>query len=326
MRDTATMRRVIEVLRRGRRFVLSGHVNVDSDSLGSQLALAELLKGLGKTAYLIDDSDIAPELRFLPGVEQVRPARALRGLAYDAAVTMDVPDPKRLGRMATLLQRDVPLINIDHHISNLRFGTINWVDPQAAAAGELIYRLFAAMRRPITPRAALCLYVAILTDTGSFRHSNTTPEVHHIAAELMEHGVRPAWVYERLYERRTLAQLRLLGEGVQAMRTTAGGRIAWVTITRAMLRRTGGRPSSEAIVDVPRSLDGVHAVFVMREQADGDAKVSLRSKGGLVDVNRVARSFGGGGHQAASGCLIPGPIRVAERRLLARLRAALQEQ
>ena len=309
---------LLEALPRYQRCIVTAHVNGEGDSFGSQLALAHLLRQLGKEVFVINDSAVPVNLQWLPEMDLLQqPGEALP--AYDALFVVDVPVLERLGKVATLRDPAKPIIVIDHHVPQQPYGAINYIDPTAAAAGQLVYRLYEALRVPMDRVAAIQIYVTLLTDTGSFRYSNTTAEVHQIAAQLIESGVEPADIYQNIYEHHTVDDLRLQAAALDVLKTSDDGKLAWIALSQALLTRLGlTLESSEALIDLPRSLWGTEAVFVTREIAPNSWRVSLRSKG-RIDVNQVAKQFGGGGHRAASGCTIAGD----ETTITQRLRAAL---
>lgn len=318
----ADLRQVIAAIRAHRRFLVAAHVNPEADALGSALALAGLLRRLGKSVQVINDGGTPGALRFLPGSARVV-TRLPAGARPEVAITVDVPVFARVGSAARWLQQAPRLISIDHHVSHEGFGDVNWVDPAAAATGEMIYRLFRAMRVAPSSDDALCLYAALVTDTGSFKYRNTTAEVHEMAADLLRCGrIHPMIVSQHLYEAHRVGDLRLLGDVLRRLRTTAAGRVAWVEVSRRLLRRAGPEIIDE-LVNYPRAVKGVEVALALREAPrGGEVRVSLRSKG-AVNVDTIARAFGGGGHLAASGCTVPGTLARARARVLAEVRKHL---
>lgn len=313
---------VMETIRRHRRFAISTHINPEGDALGSALGLASLLKRLGKQAIVATDGGVPKAFEFLPRVARVtaRPSDH----SAEVAITTDVPILSRLGCMAPRFQQTKVTVNIDHHVSNHRFGQVNWVDPKASAVGEMIYRLYKAFGVRPRREEARCLYVSIVTDTGSFRYRSTTPAVHRIAADLVETGVSPLRVAQDLYECHSPRDLQFLGAVLQGLKSTAGGKAAWLEIPRGLFQRF--RPGSEIVdelVNYPRSVQTAEVAFVLRQpKADGKIRISFRSKG-RVDVNLIARHFGGGGHKAASGCTFEGTLPQARRQVLSVVRKAV---
>jgi phosphoesterase RecJ-like protein len=208
-------------------------------------------------------------------------------------------------------------MNIDHHKGNGRFGDFNWVDEEASSTGEMIYRLlFEGMGLPLNQEAAISLYTAILTDTGCFRFSNTTPQALRIAGSLLEMGLAPEKIASQLYEQRGLGQLHVLGELLSGLQVTQNGKIAWGLITQEMLDRAKiSLLETEGFVNYPRSVKGVEVAVIFKEAGSRRYRVSLRSKGG-VDVGRVASAFSGGGHHNAAGCTVSGDLDEVRDRVL----------
>ena len=315
---------VMEAIRRHRRFAVSSHVNPEGDALGSALALASLLKRLGKQAVVATDGGIPKAFEFFPRVAKVvgRPSQIP---LPEVAMTVDVPVLARLGSMEDLFKQAGLSVNIDHHVSNQLFGDVNWVDPKAAAVGEMIYRLYQAFRVKPTRDEAFCMYVSIVTDTGSFRYMSTMPEVHRIASDLISRGVSPLKVGQDIYECHSPSDLRFLGKVLNSLKSTPDGRITWVEVPYSMLKSC--RPGPEIVdelVTYPRSVRTAEVSFVLRDQAnDGKIRVSFRSKG-KVDVNKIARCFGGGGHMAASGCTVNGTLAQVRRKVLEAARQAVR--
>ena len=316
-------RRTRELIRHHKRFLLTSHINMEGDSLGSQLALKGLLEKLGKRVEVVCDGGTPKAYRFLPGASSVREKPSF---SYEAAFVLDCPLLARIGRIQRFIDLKKPLCVIDHHISNEYFGTINWVEPKAAAVGEMIYDLFRYVKVKIDKDDATNLYVSIVTDTGSFRYSNTTEAVHRVVADLITLGVEPAKVSSQIYETQSLKSRRLLAEVLQTLQVDPRGDVAWLKVTQAMLRRWGARAEeTEGFVDFARSIAGVKVAFFLRESGSHQTKVSLRAKAG-ADVNRIAKHFGGGGHRAASGCVIPLPMKETEKQLLKEIRRSLHEK
>jgi len=305
--------------RPSRRVLMLGHVHPDADVLGTLLALG---LALGERGWMVTwgGPHPAPEfLAFLPGIERYQRLERVEG-PLDLVVLTDCPNPDRTeGLLGEARQAGAQVINIDHHHDNRRYGNVNWVEPTAAAAGEMVYALLVALGAPITPAIALNLFTAIHMDTGSFRYSNVTPDTFRVAAALVAAGADPAFVANRLYERRPAQALRLLGEMLARVQVSDDGRVAWLAL------RAGSVPEAfveaEDLVNYPRSVASVRVACLLRERDDA-VKVSLRGKGD-VDVSRIAAKFGGGGHPNAAGCSIAGPLDQVTRDVLAAVHVAL---
>jgi phosphoesterase RecJ-like protein len=297
----------------GQRLCITTHVNPDGDGLGSEVGLIHLLKAQGINAVVTNPSPTPERYRFLfrdlPGVDRSQEAvKELR--KADQILVLDIADVGRLGMLSqTVLERGVPVACVDHHVSqgHLPDGA-RYVDPEASATGELIYQLAVANGWPLTPLAARALYVAILTDTGAFRFSNTKPAVLRAAAALLETGLDPEQIYLDVYASAPEGRARLLAETLQTLVVEAEQGLAWVTVPPGALERLGATADDlDGIVEVPRSINGIRMALLFREIAAGRVKVSLRSVG-TVDVAEFSRPFGGGGHTKASGLSMEGSL------------------
>lgn len=319
------MKMVIEAINKYKKFLVTAHINLEGDSLGSQLAMKELLKGLGKTVHIVDSDSVPEHYRFLPGTDEVS-NDIEKSLDFDAVLILDCPNIKRIGKVKELLDNKKPVINIDHHVSNENFGSINWVEPKASSAGEMVYKLFKEMGVGISKKAALCLYTAILTDTGSFNYENTSSATHKVASELLSYGLEPAVISENVYERRSVSDLKLLGLVLATLKLNKSGDIAYLEVTHKILKETGADLSkSENIINYARSIDKVKVAILFKENMKDGSKinVSFRSKGDF-DVNELASHFGGGGHVRASGCTIDGSLQEVEKKVLAKAEESLK--
>lgn len=303
------------------RALMLGHVHPDADVLGTLLALGLALEGRGWSVTWGGPHPAPAVLGFLPGVERYQRLARVEG-AFEVVVLTDCPNPLRTeGLVDDARRTGATIVNIDHHPDNRRYGDIDWVEPGAAATGEMVYDLLVALGAPITPAIALNLFTAIHTDTGSFRYSNVTPRTFSIASELVAAGASPALVSECLYERRGSDALRWLGESLSRVSLSEDGTVAWLALP------AGAVPEafieSEELVNYPRSIASVRVACLLRER-NGQVKVSLRGKGD-VDVQRIAARFGGGGHPNAAGFTVAGSLEGASRDVLAALRAAVAE-
>ncbi len=317
---------LLEALRRGDRFVLSGHKRPDGDALGSALGLARILRSLGKSALVWNRDEAATVLRSLPGVERVYVGEAPPSgfpEAFSAAITLECPSLDRTGLEQALGR--LPILNIDHHLGNQLYGSINWVDTSAPALGAMIYRLARALGAALDEETATALYLTLVTDTGGFRFANATVDAFEAAAALVREGAKPEKVALWVYESQPAATMRLLGEMMRSLELHDGGRIATVTLTAEMFERAGATAAdAEDLVDYPRSIAGVEAVALLR-QVDGDRyKGSLRSRG-PTNVERIARQLGGGGHKNAAGFEASGDRATLLAQLVEELKRALAE-
>jgi phosphoesterase RecJ-like protein len=314
--------RVLAVLRASQRVCVVGHVRPDGDCIGSQLGLALALQDAGKQVVCWNEDELPRKLAFLdPGRLMRRPRP---GCGFDCVVAVDSASYDRLGRVGDCIRRRHTLINIDHHASNTRFGDLNWVLAREPSTGEIVYRLLRRARWPIGPQIANCLFAAISTDTGCFLYPSTRPTTFGIAGELVKRGADLGLIGREIYQSFPLSRVRLLRHVYDHFRLADRNRIAWFWLRQADLARTGAQKSdTEGLIDHIRSIETVVVACVFEEVAPGVVRVSLRSKDGRVDVNRVAGQFGGGGHAAAAGARLHGPPPAVQRRVLAALRQAL---
>ncbi|MCX7867313.1 MAG: bifunctional oligoribonuclease/PAP phosphatase NrnA [Limisphaera sp.] len=318
-----TLARILEVLRGAQRVCVVGHVRPDGDCIGSQLALTLALEAQGKTVHCWNEDAVPQKYRFLD--PEGRMQKPQPGCQFDCVVATDAASFERLGpNMAAAIAQRQCLINVDHHVSNTRYGDLNWVVPRQPSTGELIYRLLKAARWPITPAIADCLFTAISTDTGSFQYPTTLPSTYHVAGELVARGANLARICDEVYQSFPLPRVRLLKRIYSRFRLTANDRIAYCWLSRADFARTGADPSdTEGLIDHLRAIEPVVVACVFEEVEPGMVRVSLRSKSDQVDVGKVAAQFGGGGHPAAAGARIQGTPLSVRRRVLAALKRAL---
>lgn len=292
-----------EILAR-QRFLITSHAKPDGDSIGSQVALADALVSLGKQARIVNCDPPQPSLLPFPGVDRITVASRVDE-AFDAVIVVECPDLARTG-VAGL--ESSFLINIDHHPGNALYGAVNWFDQRAAACAEMVFDLIGALGAPLTPEIATNLYVAILTDTGSFHYSSLSPRTFDICRQLLEAGANPVWVARTVFDDNSAGRIRLFGAVLSAMEVDRSGRLATLLMTRGMERATGGRfEDTEGLVNVPLTVKEIQAVVMFKEAEAGAWRVSFRSKG-AVDVGEVAKRFGGGGHKNAAGCTVPGDL------------------
>lgn len=317
--DLSAIRRV---LREKDRFLIACHENPEGDAIGSELALALALRKMGKTATVLNADPVPGNLLFLPGAGTV--VFAEDGSKYDVAVVVDCGSPDRTGALVGKELRKCPLlVNIDHHRTNGDRGDLSLVDPEAAATGLLIHRVLSAMGCEIGLDVATNIYVAVLTDTGSFHYGSSSPEAFEVAGEMVRRGVDPWAVAEQVYETQSAGRLRLLGRVLDSLEVYADGRVACITTMREDLREfAAGKDALEGFINYPRSIVGVEVAVSLREEEGGVFRVSFRSKG-RVDVSAVAARFGGGGHRNAAGCTVPGTLADVKKRVLGELAAVM---
>lgn len=311
---------LVPLLRERRDWVVVAHFAPDADTFGSALALAELLRALGHRARVACQDDARLRFGFLPGADALTVGELPPDLAPGFGIaTVDAAEASRLGGMTRFFAEASVVLNIDHHVSNTRFGTHNWIDVASAATGEMIARLFATFELPLAP-VAEPLYAALFTDTGGFRYPSTTARTLGVASALVETGLDFPGLLQAIYERQSASHVKLMGLALASMKVGAGGRLVGTAVSAAMFSEAAASEAdAEGIVEVFRLIEGAEVFYILRE-TPGGIRVSLRAKGDH-DVNRVASRFGGGGHRQAAGCTMEGPFALAE----ARLRGALFE-
>jgi phosphoesterase RecJ-like protein len=307
--------------------VLTTHVNADGDGVGSEVGLWHLLQARGVHSVIANPTPIPERFRFLvpPGADQSD--RAVREIEQaDVIVVLDIGDLGRLGDLGRrVAARSVPVGCIDHHVSpgSLPAGP-RLVDPQATATAELVYDFAVALDWSLVPDCARALYVGILTDTGGFRFSNTTPRALRVAAELLEVGVDPEWIYEQVYASAPEGRVRLLGEVLGTLVVEPDAGLAWVTVPPGALERHHAEADDlDGIVEFARSIAGTRLALLFRQLANGRVKVSFRSRG-AVDVAALAQRFGGGGHVKAAGASLEGAMGAVQGTVLTAARDYVQ--
>lgn len=305
---------VVDRIRTGRNFLITSHRNPDGDAIGSSLALQGILRKMGKSAKVIVRDPFGKPLQNIPRSAEVIVADSLPADypgAYDGMFTMECPDHERTGFKVL----PGPVINIDHHSGNTMYGQVNYVDLEAPAVGEMVLQINRHLGVPIDRDIATAAYVALATDTGFFRYSNTNMRAFNAARQLVEAGVDPGQVSLWINESLSPGSIRLLGLCLTTLRMTKDGKIATMELPKRFLRDAdASSEDSEGIVNYGRSIDGV-LVSVLFKETDNGVRVSMRAKPG-VDVYSVASMFGGGGHKAASGCSIPLPMPEAREKLV----------
>jgi phosphoesterase RecJ-like protein len=303
---TTEITRIADAIRARQSFVLSSHARPDGDAIGSQLAMAHALRALGKDVRIVNRDAAPPPLMAFPGVPDIEIAAKVEG-DFDAAIVMECGDLARTGVEG--LDRGF-VINIDHHPGNTGFGHINWFDPAAAACGEMVFDLVVGLGVPLTAEIATHVYVAILTDTGSFHFSSISSRTFDICRVLVEAGVDPVGVARSVYDSGTMARLKLSGALLSGMQIDPTGRIALLYLDHEIARAAGGSyEDTDGLINEPLTVKEVQAVVFFKHVQGDEYRVSLRSKG-AIDVNAVAKAFGGGGHKNASGCTAVGQIDV----------------
>lgn len=300
------------------RFLLSCHIAPEGDAIGSILAMDSLLRRMGKKTWVVCEDPFPARLEVIKSSRWNELKNFKKGPSdFQALVVADCPTLNRIGRVKDLLSPETVLFNVDHHISNENFAHYNYVCPKASASGEAIIDIFKHLKLPIQKNEAKNLYVAMSTDTGNFKHGNTTDHSHRVIAELMQTGINIDAINEQVYATFSLNKIQLYSRLFARVQTEANGQIAWVSMKREDLSQSGADyEDAEGFVDFLKYLREVKIAFFILELPDGEyLRVSFRSKG-KYDVNKIASSFQGGGHKKASGCRIRSTISEAEKMIL----------
>jgi phosphoesterase RecJ-like protein len=319
MTPSPELLRIVDAVRARQRFVISSHARPDGDSIGSSLAMAYALRAMGKHADVVH-ADAAPgPLMQFPGVAEIQIAPAVNG-DYDAAIVMECGDLARTG--VSGLDRTF-VINIDHHPGNTGYGNLQWFDPAAAACGEMVFDLVGALGVPLSIDIATHVYLAILTDTGSFHYSNITPRTFEISGACIAAGVDPVIVARNVYDSNNMGRLKLFGAVLSAMQIDQTGRIAIVYLDHEMAREAGGTyEDTEGLINLPLTVKEILAVVFFKQIEGEEYRVSMRSKGD-IDIGAIAKTFDGGGHKNAAGCTVSGAIDALQKMFIDRIEAAI---
>lgn len=317
MPDSSPTEAIAEVFHTHQKFALISHVRPDGDAIGSQIALGFSLMEMGKTVYLINEDGVPENLTFLSGTEHFTQPTD-KPLDIDVAIALDTATKQRLGDGCLHAASHAKLwINIDHHISNPRYGDINLIDAASPATGEIIHELISSLGMPLPAASRDAIYVAISTDTGSFQYPSTTARTYRIAADLIDHGLDVGSINSKTYDELPFRRVQLMRELLHSLELSEDGRVAHWELHEKARVELGLRPEdSEGLIDIIRSIRGVQLAVFLEDLPDGKVRVSMRSKDKRIDVCKIATAFGGGGHSLAAGIRMPGPIDDAKTALL----------
>src|ERR1700722_820888 len=308
------LKEVLNHIERRNRFLLTSHARPDGDAVGSALACCQILRAMGKQADVVLHDGVPRVYRSLPFADQVVQSSQVMG-NYSAAIILECDSIHRT-RLEGLENRF--LISIDHHVSGRPFAHVNWIDPDAVATAEMVFRLAREANVKFSGEVATCLYTALMTDTGSFMFQGTNEHTFALARELVLAGADPSHCARSIYFAHSVAKMRLLGEALRNLNTE--GHVGWTWVTQQQMEACEAKEEDcEGLVNYVLSIGEVEVAAFFRELPGGRFRVSLRSKGKL-DVARVAERFGGGGHECASGCSIDGPLANAVQQILQILR------
>lgn len=312
---------IIELFRDKKSFCLVSHVLPDGDSIGSLLALGEALQSMGKNVKIYSPGGVPRKYAFLKGSEQI----AAEKMVVDKETVVVVLDSSDLERISLFRDDIVPaeiLVNIDHHLTNQHYGHLNLVDPGAAATGEIIFNILLEMETGLTHSIAEALYVAIATDTGSFKFDNTTANTHRVVAALLEYSISPGTLSQRVFDEHPLSFYLLLKDALATLELHGDGKIAVITLSREMLERHGSlTEDTEGMINYTRNIEGVEVGILFYVESDEEVKVGFRSRN--IDISELAEKLNGGGHARAAGCRIHGRYEQVKEKVIAEAEALL---
>lgn len=315
--------KIVDLLRNADEFNLISHMLPDGDSVGSLLALGEGLRSIGKKVNLFTPGHIPQKYTFLQGSTQVIHENN-RMLPEIITIVLDSSDPERLSDFRETVMKSIILVNIDHHITNQLFGTLNLVDHSAAATGEIIFHILKDLEITITATIAEALYVAISTDTGSFKYDNTTAATHRVVASLLEHDFSPAAVSQKIFDERPLTFFMLLNKALSSLEIYQNRRIAVMTLSRDIRERSGASEDDlDGIVNYSRNIEGIEVGILFYVENKQEVKVGFRSK--YLDVSKLASRLNGGGHIRAAGCRLQGSFVEIKKTVLRETISMLEE-
>ncbi len=313
--------RIASAIREGRRFLVVSHVNPDGDAIGSSIGLSLVLESLGKEVSTYNESMVPALYRFIPHSERI--AQELPRDGVDVTFVLDCSTAERVGQKFKEFGGKGLVVVADHHPPSAPMEGLHLIRTEASATAELVYDIVEELGAPLSPESATALYAAIMTDTGSFRFSNTTPRALEVAGRLLSSGANHRLIVENIYESFPPERFRLMAMALSTLHFLRDGKVASVWVTRSMFEEAQANDEmTEGFVDIPRSIRGVEVAMLFREKDGCDIRVNLRSRG-KVDVGDVAAKFGGGGHPNAAGCTLRGSLREAEECLLKALEEAM---
>jgi len=314
--------KLIKILVENNNFLITSHVNLDGDAVGSELATHLLLKKLNKNSRIINQDKLPLIYDFLPECNKINSLEEsiFNKNNYDVAIVLDCSNLARVGEISKIIENSKTVINIDHHGSNENFGNLNYIDSTSSSVGEIIYNLIDSINiNLLDQEISACLYTAIITDTGSFRYSNVSPETFKIASYLTSTGMNTSVISNNIYNRNTFSGLKLLGKALLTLEINNSSEVSWLSITRQMLSEVNANDDEiEGIIDITTTLKNTEISILFRETVDNKIKVSFRSKGNF-NVSKFASRFNGGGHPNSAGCLCEGKLVEVKTIILSKL-------
>ena len=313
---------ITKVVQTNNNFLITSHMNLDGDGIGSELAFYFILKKLNKNPIILNQDRLPKIYDFLPGSNKVRHLEdnCIDPKSIDVGIVLDCSNIKRIGKTYEIFKNIKTIINIDHHNSNENYGDLNYIDSSASSVGEIIYEFINFIDSDLLDdKISTSLYTAIITDTGSFRYSNVSSKTFKVAADLTSYKIKPHLIADNIYNKNTYTGLKLLGKALLTLEVDSSNYFSWLTITRKMLNETKAKDEEiEGIIDIATTLNNIEISILFRETKENKIKVSFRSKGNF-NVNKFAGKFKGGGHPNAAGCLCSGRLDEIKEKILSEL-------
>ena len=324
-----SLKRVVECIKSNKSFLITSHTNLEGDALGSELAFYRLLKSMGKQAIVVNDDFVSYRYGFLPDIDNIKRFKNnSKNIKFDCLAILDCSSLVRCGEVSKINLVNRHILNIDHHISNEKFGETNWVDPNASSASEMVYRIYKRLNMSFDKDTALLLYVGMLTDTGSFHYINTTSFTHKAISDLLKLNLNITQIYQNIYGSIPFAEMKLLLKILTTVEIVFAGKIACFKIKRDMLKNQKklSFDLTENLLSFARAIKDIEVVVLFRENLGqkNEIRVNLRSQG-KVDVNEIAAFFGGGGHKTASGATVRGKIDQVKKKVLVKIKESLKQ-
>ncbi|MFT4175285.1 MAG: DHHA1 domain-containing protein [Luteolibacter sp.] len=322
--ENATYEQLRDVFENHRSFVLLSHVRPDGDAIGSQIALGFSLMAAGKSVRLINEDGLPESLAFMTGSEKIE-TPPVEPIEVEVAIALDTATKPRLGERALHAASKAKLwLNIDHHLSNPRYGDLNFIDSTSPATGQILYKLITGLNLPIPAETRDAIYVAVSTDTGSFQYPNTTAETYELGADLIRRGLDVGKINSETYDSYPFRRVELMRALLNTLVLSNDGKVAHWEMRDQTRIDLGLQPDdSEGLIDIIRAIRGVQLAVFFEELPDGKIRVSMRSKDRRLDVCRIALEFGGGGHALAAGIRMAGPLETAKRQVLGAIERAI---
>ncbi len=315
-----SLKAIIKVLkdRRNQEFLISTHVRPDVDGLASSFAIAAYLMSLKKKVQIVIDDDLPSMYEFIPKVRSIRKYHDEK-IKYDVAIILDCGDFNRIGHVKKTIDSNKTRINIDHHVTNDGFGTVNYVDTKASSTSEIVFELLKEAGFPLNPSVAMLLYMGIMTDTGSFRYDNTTARTHEVVSHLMRFKFPVSKLYNKIYESVPLDNIKLFTKVVNNFQVSHDGKVVSVELNKKILEKfSGDFDLRDKIFSFLRSIKGVEVIVIFSESKKKLIRVNFRSQGS-VDVASLAAFWGGGGHAKASGCCFATTLETAKEKVFSKI-------